>query len=85
MDYECWFRGSEDPSGDSFLLGVRTPVTSLCPCSKAISDYGAHNQRGFITIEVESVRDRAGGPILVWIEELIDWAEQAGSCPVYPI
>ena len=56
MDYDCWFRGSEDAAGDSFVLGVTTPVTSLCPCCKAISDYGAHNQRGFITIEVESTR-----------------------------
>ena len=85
MDYDCWFRASEDASGDSFVLGVRTPVTSLCPCSKEISDYGAHNQRGFITIEVESARDEEGQPALIWIEELIDWAEQAGSCPVYPV
>jgi GTP cyclohydrolase IB len=85
MDYDCWFRGSEDRTGDSFVLGVRTPVTSLCPCSKEISDYGAHNQRGFITIEVESSRDEDGQPALIWIEELIEWAEQAGSCPVYPV
>ncbi len=54
MDYECWFRGeSGEAAGDRFVLGARTPVTSLCPCTKAISDYGAHNQRGYITIEVE--------------------------------
>ena len=85
MDYECWFRGSLGPSVDSFLLGVKTPVTSLCPCSKEISDYGAHNQRGFVTIEIESARSEDGQLEIVWIEELIDWAEQAASCPVYPV
>ena len=39
------------------MLGVRVPVTSLCPCSKAISDYGAHNQRGYVTIEVRGASD----------------------------
>ena len=85
MDCDCWFRGSEDSTGDSFVLGVRTPVTSLCPCSKEISDYGAHNQRGFITIEVESTRCEDERPALIWIEELIEWAEAAGPCPVYPV
>ena len=86
MDYDCWFRGSSDAAiADRFVLGVRTPVTSLCPCSKEISDYGAHNQRGFVSIEIESVLDTYGKPSLVWIEELIELAEQAGSCPVYPV
>ena len=85
MDYECWFKGSDDMSGERFQLGVTTPVTSLCPCSKEISDYGAHNQRGYISIEIESAPDDEGGPSLVWIEELIGWAEEAASCPVYPV
>lgn len=86
MDYECWFRGeSGEQSGDRFVLGVRTPVTSLCPCSKEISDYGAHNQRGYVTIEVESSRDEHGEPALVWIEELVELAEASASCPVYPL
>jgi GTP cyclohydrolase IB len=60
-------------------------VTSLCPCSKAISDYGAHNQRGSVTIEVRSTTLASGEPTLIWIEELIDMAEQAASAPVYPL
>lgn len=60
------------------------PVTSLCPCSKAISDYGAHNQRGVITIEVRSAR-QDGEAALIWIEELIDIAERSASAPVYPL
>ena len=61
------------------------PVTSLCPCSKAISDYGAHNQRGLVTIQVRSIHDGDGSPRLIWIEELIEIAEQSASAPVYPL
>jgi GTP cyclohydrolase I len=61
------------------------PVTSLCPCSKAISDYGAHNQRGYITIDVQTVRDLENNFALIWFEELIDIAEQSASAPVYPL
>lgn len=55
-------------------LEVRVPVTSLCPCSKEISDYGAHNQRGHIEICV-----RGDG---LWLEDLIEVAEEAGSAPI---
>ena len=50
MDYQCWLSGELDDNGMRLTLGVRVPVTSVCPCSKAISDYGAHNQRAYITI-----------------------------------
>lgn len=84
MDYECSFVGEVSPSGDDFVLGVRVPVTSLCPCSKEISDYGAHNQRGYIEIQIRS--DIMGGPrSFVWIEELIEIAEFSASAPVYPV
>jgi GTP cyclohydrolase I len=59
-------------------LKVTVPVTSLCPCSKGISDYGAHNQRSHVTITVRLNSH-------VWIEELIDIAEQEASCEVYGI
>lgn len=85
MDYECWFHGESNGAKDDFVLGVRVPVTSLCPCSKAISDYGAHNQRGYITIEIRSVPDDAGHPTLVWIEELVQVAEESASAPVYAL
>ena len=52
------------------------PVTSLCPCSKKISDYGAHNQRSHVTV---SVRSKS----LIWIEEIIDIVEQEASCELY--
>ena len=85
MDYECWFIGEANGASDDFVLGVKVPVTSLCPCSKAISDYGAHNQRGMFTIEVRGTRQPTGMPALIWIEELIGAAEASGSAPVYPL
>lgn len=85
MDYECWFHGESNGGADDFVLGVRVPVTSLCPCSKAISDYGAHNQRGNISIEVRSCPDGDGKPSLIWIEELVSVAEKSASAPVYAL
>jgi len=55
---------------------VIVPVTSLCPCSKEISDYGAHNQRGELELAVDGS---------IWLEELVDYAEAAGSAPLYPL
>jgi GTP cyclohydrolase IB len=84
MDYQCRFEAEAGGEGIDFMLTVRVPVTSVCPCSKAISDYGAHNQRGFITMAVRTAKapDDAG---LVWIEELIEVAESCASSPVYPV
>ena len=67
------------------MLGVTVPVTSLCPCSKAISDYGAHNQRGQVSIQTRGTSDAEGMPRLIWIEELVELAEASASAPVYPI
>ena len=85
MDYKCTFVGEANGSGDRFVLSVEVPVTSLCPCSKAISDYGAHNQRGYITIDVESPAEDEHEHHLIWIEELIQIAEESSSAPVYPL
>ena len=85
MDYECGFTGESNGTKEDFVLSVRVPVTSLCPCSKEISDYGAHNQRGYITIEIRSVRNEDGETQIVWIEELIEIAEQSASSPVYAL
>jgi len=63
---------------DDLTLTVHTPVTTLCPCSKEISKYGAHNQRGVVSISV-----KCDG--WVWIEEIVDIANKAGSCPIYPL
>jgi len=85
MDYECCFNAVADGRNDDFIFGVKVPVTSLCPCSKAISDYGAHNQRGYITILVRTVRDGRGSYGMVWFEELIEIAERSASAPVFPL
>lgn len=85
MDYQCRFTGEANGSKEDFVLSVSVPVTSLCPCSKAISDYGAHNQRGQVTIEVRTKKTVEGTPALVWIEELIETAESSASAPVYAL
>ncbi len=80
MDYEVRFEmeAVSDRLTD-FILTVRVPVTTLCPCSKAMSEHGAHNQRGIVTYSVRF----AAQPI--WIEDLIDLVESCASCGVYSI
>jgi len=78
MDYRATLVGEHKDGSTRMWLKVVVPVTSLCPCSKGISDYGAHNQRSHVTI---TARLNAH----VWIEELIDIAEQEASCEVYGI
>jgi len=76
MDYEVTFVGEIDKGEKCFKMKVLVPVTSLCPCSKRISDYGAHNQRSHVTITA-----RTHG--FVWIEELVDYAEKHASSELY--
>ena len=85
MDYQCRFTGEANGSRSDFVLSVCVPVTSLCPCSKAISDYGAHNQRGQVTIEVRTRQADDCLPTLIWIEELVEVAESSASAPVYAL
>lgn len=81
LDYECSFSGDlEVGKGYSFILGVNVPFTSLCPCSKEISQYGAHNQRSSMNAKVK-YRDSS----FVWIEDLVALMESQASSPVYPI
>ncbi len=65
---------------DIFIMGLKVPATSLCPCSKEISAYGAHNQR--CEIEVKA-RFAKGG--MMWIEELFEIVEAAASAPVFSV
>ena len=76
LDYDVTFIGELKNGQYYFTLKVLVPVTSLCPCSKKISERGAHNQRSHITL---TVRTQAH----VWIEELIDIAERQASCELY--
>ncbi|MDX1971041.1 MAG: GTP cyclohydrolase FolE2 [Candidatus Sumerlaeia bacterium] len=82
MDYECSFKGVRTTAGEyEKLLEVRVNAASLCPCSKEISDFGAHNQRSLITIRVREGK----GSNIMWFEDLIEIAEQSASCQLYPI
>ena len=76
MDYEVTFIGEIRHGQPAMNLKVVVPVTSLCPCSKKISQYGAHNQRSHVTITA-----RVNG--FIWIEDLIDLAEKEASCELY--
>lgn len=84
MDYHCSLLGESGPAKEDYVLTVRVPVTSLCPCSKEISDYGAHNQRGFLTIKGQC-RTNVPGLQRLYVEDFIDVAEQSASSPVYPL
>jgi GTP cyclohydrolase I len=77
MDYECTLEGVSNGQ-DDFILGIKVPATSLCPCSKEISAYGAHNQRCEI-----SARVRFTGTL--WIEDLVKIMESVASAPVYAV
>jgi len=61
-----------------FVMTVKVPVTTLCPCSKSISEYGAHNQRGEVTVSVRFKN-------MVWIEDLISIVESSASSELYSL
>lgn len=77
MEYECGF--DAEINGDYHItMFARVPVATLCPCSKEISSYGAHNQRGWVTVNVHASDH-------VWLEEIIEMIEGAASCPLFPV
>jgi GTP cyclohydrolase I len=81
LDYDCSFCGQLELDGImKFTMGLTVPFTSLCPCSKEISCYGAHNQRGIMKVHIRQARGN-----FTWIEDLATLMEQQGSCPVYPL
>lgn len=81
---DCTFLGESGPLGQDFHMIVKVQVSSLCPCSKAISDYGAHNQRGDVEMSVK-LAEIDGKLAKVWIEELFEIAENSASAPLYPL
>jgi len=76
LDYEVSFIGEIRRSHPEMKIKVVVPVTSLCPCSKKISERGAHNQRSHVTVTATTCD-------FVWIEELIELIEQQASCELY--
>ena len=82
LDVDCSFSGSlKRGEKMQFTLGVKVPYTSLCPCSKEISQYGAHNQRGMMNVRLSYNE----GFDCIFIEKLVNILEQQGSCQVYPL
>lgn len=77
MEYQCRMQGSLAEDYD-FVLGVTVPMTSLCPCSREISERGAHNQRSAVTVEIRYTDH-------IWLEDLISWVEECGSAPVFAL
>ena len=76
MDYDVTFTGEIRGGRQRFTMKVVVPVTSLCPCSKKISERGAHNQRSHVTVTART-ND------FVWIEEIVDIVEKQGSSELY--
>lgn len=76
LDYDVSLIGEINNGKTSTRIKVLVPVTSLCPCSKSISDYGAHNQRSHVTVNVETQG-------FIWIEEIIELVEKQASCELY--
>lgn len=80
LGYLSLFSGDLNGGNFDFRLGVDVPVNTVCPCSKAISEIGAHNQRALIRARVRFVHGT-----FVWIEELVRILEEQGSSQIYPI
>jgi GTP cyclohydrolase I len=82
LDYTCTFGASVGPSrkrrASDLWVAVEVPVTTLCPCSKAISKHGAHNQRSLVTVKVWFSR-------FFWLEDLIKLVEQSASSELYAL
>lgn len=78
MDYVARFDATAIGKEIDFVLTVKANVTTLCPCSKAISKYGAHNQRGEVTVQIRSSKS-------IWIEDLIAIVEQSASSELYAL
>ena len=79
MDYNCTIIGSANCEKKAdIVLNVAVPVTSVCPCSKEISDYGAHNQRGEVLVSSRFHK-------FIWIEDIVNLVEQAASCDIFSV
>ena len=78
MEYRCVLKGALTAQGSDLVVLIHVPISTLCPCSKEISDYGAHNQRGEVRLQVRFKR-------FVWIEDLIKMVEESASSDVYSV
>ena len=78
MEYNCKFVGEVNSSYREFYVGIEVPVLTLCPCSREISDYGAHNQRSHVRVLLELGK-------FFWIEDMIALVESCASAPLYTL
>ncbi|BBO66597.1 GTP cyclohydrolase FolE2 [Desulfosarcina alkanivorans] len=79
MDYNCRIIGSSNSKDDVDLISeVNVPITSVCPCSKEISDFGAHNQRGIVQLQTRFKK-------FIWLEDMIELIESCASCDVFSV
>jgi GTP cyclohydrolase I len=78
MEYKCTFKGSLNDKGTDLVIIIHVPISTLCPCSKEISDFGAHNQRGEVRLQIRFKK-------FVWIEDLIRLVEKSASSDVYSV
>ncbi len=78
MRYTCTYEGSVGENLRNFFISIEVPVTTLCPCSKAISAYGAHNQRGLVTVKLLY-------SCFFWIEDVIEMIENSASSGLYSV
>jgi GTP cyclohydrolase IB len=78
LDYDVTFSATLTKDAFDFVSTLVVPVATLCPCSKAISDRGAHNQRGHVTFAVRT-------DVPIWIEDLIELVEKSASCELYSV
>jgi GTP cyclohydrolase I len=78
MEYRCIFAGENSAIQTDFLVGIVVPVTTVCPCSREISRFGAHNQRSIVTVKVRFQK-------FFWIEDIIKIVEDSASGEVYSL
>ena len=79
MDYTCRIIGVSEENGKTDLVSeVIVPISSVCPCSKEISDAGAHNQRGQVRLQIRFKK-------FIWLEDMIELVEKSASCDVFSI
>ncbi len=77
MEYQCTFKGSLNKEKDLVVM-VNVPINTLCPCSKEISNFGAHNQRGEVRLQVRFKK-------FIWIEDLIKLVEESAPSDIYSV
>ncbi|MBN2516476.1 MAG: GTP cyclohydrolase I FolE2 [Deltaproteobacteria bacterium] len=78
MEYQCGFFGESNGRRNDFLVGITVPVTTVCPCSKEISNVGAHNQRSIVKLKLKFKK-------FFWIEDIIKLVEDSASSEVYSL